>query len=49
VSKRRNSLSNDQASDSLVSSFIQALHDYFNPLLQVIEELQSDAKKNRKK
>ncbi|MGB9372485.1 MAG: hypothetical protein WCB79_11230 [Halobacteriota archaeon] len=49
MSKRRNSLSNDQASDSLLSSFIRGLHDYFNPLLHVIEELESDAKNKRKK
>ncbi|MGZ7133024.1 MAG: hypothetical protein ACXVH6_06650 [Halobacteriota archaeon] len=42
-------MSNDEASDSLLSSFIRGLHDYFNPLLYVIEELQSNAKKNRKK
>jgi hypothetical protein len=42
-------MSNDQASDSLLGDLIRGLYDYFNPLLHVIEELQSDAKKNRKK
>jgi len=49
VSKSQDSQSNDQPSDSLLSSFIQALHDHFNPILQAIEELQRDAKKKSKK
>jgi len=49
ASKKRDSTLDDKASDSYFSAFVRAMYDYFNPLLQVIEELQSDAKKNHKK
>jgi hypothetical protein len=49
ASKKRDSTLDDKASDSYLSAFVRALYDYFNPLLQAIEELQSDAKKNHKK
>ncbi|MGA3359260.1 MAG: hypothetical protein ABSC87_03515 [Halobacteriota archaeon] len=39
----------EKASDLCFSTFVRAMYDYFNPLLQAIEELQRDAKKNHKK
>jgi len=49
VSKEQKSLSNDKTRDSMLNDFIRGLCDYFNPLIQVIEELQRDSKKHRKK
>ncbi len=49
MSNKSDSEPDDNASDSFFGSFVRATHDYFNPLLQAIEELQRDAKKNNKK
>lgn len=49
VSNKSDSQPDDKASDLFFCSFVRAIHDYFNPLLQAIEELQRDAKKNHKK
>lgn len=49
MSNKSDSQLDDKASDSFFGSYIRAILDYFNPLLQAIEELQHNAKKNRKK
>ena len=49
ASRKRDSPLDDKASDSRFNAFVRAMYDYFNPLLQAIEELQRNAKKNHKK
>ena len=48
MSNRTDSDSADQAADSFFGSLVWALHDYFNPLLHAIDDIQYHANKNRK-
>ena len=49
MSNKSESQQDDKASDSFIDSFVRAIHNYFNPLLCTIEEIQRDAKKKHKK